>query len=166
LNFEFDIAVITLQVKGYTNIFAVGDAVDVDDAHMAYLACEHANVAAKAIQTLTTVPSGKLPLWKRNNGFRMSITTLGKKNAFFSIGKSTVFTYVPGALLASRAALVGCCCAVSRALVHTGNWTLLLPLPLPLLPLHTCMHALSSLLTLLLVYASCPTHVLCCSASV
>lgn len=87
-----------VQVKGFTNIFATGDAVDVDDDHVAYLAVEHGKIAAKAIATLTKKPDGKLPTWKRSNGLRMTITTLGKKNAMANIGSETVFTWVPGTL--------------------------------------------------------------------
>lgn len=90
----------SLQVKGYENIFAVGDAVDVDPDHVAYLACEHGKHAAKAIQLLTSgKPASKLPVWKPSNGFRVTITTLGKKNSLANIGDSTVSKMVPGSML-------------------------------------------------------------------
>lgn len=80
-------------------MFAIGDAVDVDDDHVAYLAVAHGEKAAAAIQTLTKDANGRLPVWKRSNGFRTSITTLGTKNSFASIGTETVFTLLPGVSL-------------------------------------------------------------------
>eukprot|EP00892_Ulva_mutabilis_P003248 jgi/Ulvmu1/1295/UM011_0019.1 len=86
----------SFQVKGYTNIFAVGDAVDVDDDHLAYQAMAHGVVAATAILKLAASPDAKLPVWKRNNGFRMSVLTLGNKNALMLIGEKKIFTCIPG----------------------------------------------------------------------
>lgn len=84
-----------LQVKGYSNIFAVGDAVDVDDDHLAYQALNHGKLVGKSIVKLMSNPDAKLPLWKRNGGFRLAALVLGPKNVLALIGAKTCFTYVP-----------------------------------------------------------------------
>ena len=88
-----------LQVKGYSNIFALGDAVAVDDDHLAYQAMNHALVAGKGILKLLVNPNAKLPVWKRNNGFRMCVLTLGSKNSLMLVGAKKCFTYVPGSMV-------------------------------------------------------------------
>lgn len=86
-------------MQGYPNIFAIGDAIDLDDFHLAYLAMQHAAQVAKTIQLLTTTPDAKLPEWKKDGGRKMSILVMGKRNSLVLLGESTVFTYVPGRML-------------------------------------------------------------------
>lgn len=88
-----------LQVKGYTNIFAIGDAIDVDEVHLAYLAIEHAAQVAKNIKNLAKKPDAKLPEWKANGGNKMTLLVMGKKNTLLLRGEKTVFTYIPGSML-------------------------------------------------------------------
>lgn len=91
-----------MQVKGYSNIFAVGDAVDVDDDHLAYQAINHGKAVGKAILKLAANPNAKLPKWKRNNGFRMAVLVLGPKNVLALVGAKTCITYVPGSMNTMR----------------------------------------------------------------
>lgn len=86
------------QVKGYSNIFAVGDAVNVDDDHLAYQALNHGKLVGKAIVKLLSNPDAKLPQWKRNGGFRLAVLVLGPKNVLALVGAQTCITYVPGSM--------------------------------------------------------------------
>lgn len=57
----------TLQVLGHSNIFAVGDATDVKETKLGYLASAQGQLVAKNIQALA---AGKpLTAWKPNGGF-------------------------------------------------------------------------------------------------
>lgn len=89
----------SVQVQGYPNIFAIGDAIDLDEFHLAYLAMQHAAQVAKTVKLLINTPDAKLPEWKEDGGRKMSILVMGKRNSLALLGESTVFTYVPGSIL-------------------------------------------------------------------
>ena len=86
-------------MKGFPNIFAIGDAVDLDKYHLAYLAIQHGEQVAKALKLLAKTPNAKLPEWKEDGGRLLSLLVMGKRNSVALIGDSTVFSYVPGSIL-------------------------------------------------------------------
>lgn len=59
-----------LQVPGRDNMFAVGDATNVKEAKLGYLAGEHGKLVARNI---TAAAAGKpLKAWKPNGGLEVS----------------------------------------------------------------------------------------------
>jgi NADH dehydrogenase FAD-containing subunit len=75
----------TLQVKGYSHIFAVGDCIWVDDTQLSYLGVQHAQDASKNIVALAN-GNTTLKAWKKNGGTKLNLLTLGKKNVCLLLG--------------------------------------------------------------------------------
>jgi hypothetical protein len=88
-----------VQVEGHPHIFAIGDAVAVDDSHLAYLATLHGAQVVKALALLAKKPGASLPKWKRNAGMQLVLLTLNAKNNLALVGKSSVWTTVPAGML-------------------------------------------------------------------
>lgn len=66
-----------LQVVGHSNMFAVGDATDVKETKVGYLAGEHGKLVAANIQAAR---AGKpLKAWKPNGGMPVMLVSLGRK---------------------------------------------------------------------------------------
>jgi NADH dehydrogenase FAD-containing subunit len=97
-----------MQVKGYPHIFAIGDAIDVDDEHLAFLACQHAQLAAKNILSRLKNEQARLGAWKRNGGAHMMVLTMGKKNTVILAGTSTTITCVPPLLWIKTKGVLKC----------------------------------------------------------
>jgi NADH dehydrogenase FAD-containing subunit len=88
-----------LQVKGYPNIFAIGDSIDLDSCHLAYLAMQHAAQVAKSVHLLARNPDARLPEWQPDGCMKTSIVVMGKRNSLILLGEKTVLRWVPGSIL-------------------------------------------------------------------
>ncbi|GAA0158607.1 hypothetical protein Leryth_014915 [Lithospermum erythrorhizon] len=82
----------TLLVKGYKNIFAVGDINDVKEMKQGYLAQMHSLVVAKSIKSLV---NGKEKLEAYKGGAQMAIVSLGRKDAVAQISGMTMSGWIP-----------------------------------------------------------------------
>ncbi|KAG9137285.1 hypothetical protein Leryth_014914 [Lithospermum erythrorhizon] len=82
-----------MRVKGYRNIFAVGDITDVKEMKQGYLAQMHSGVVAKSIKSLV---NGKEKLEAYKGGPQMAIVSLGRKEAVAQISSMTMSGCLPG----------------------------------------------------------------------
>lgn len=88
-----------VQVAGHPHIFAAGDCIDVDSAHLAYLAVQHAKLVARNLAAIVKdAGSARLASWKRDTGMQVHIVGLGKKNVVLLTGKGA-WTCVPASLM-------------------------------------------------------------------
>ncbi|XP_051119974.1 uncharacterized protein LOC127243829 [Andrographis paniculata] len=86
----------TLRVKGYSNIFAIGDITDIPELKQGYLAESHAQVAAKNLKALMRGETeSKLATYKRASA-AMALVSLGRREGLLHVMCITTLGRVPG----------------------------------------------------------------------
>mmetsp|Transcript_10828 Transcript_10828/g.23070 ORF Transcript_10828/g.23070 Transcript_10828/m.23070 type:complete len:383 (+) Transcript_10828:98-1246(+) len=88
-----------LRVKGHPKIFALGDANDVEEYKLAYLAYQHGDLTCRNILKLAVNPDASLTAWKPYGGFPMFYLTLGKKKGVMVCNQKTHIGWVPTAVI-------------------------------------------------------------------
>lgn len=84
-----------LRVKGYNNVFAVGDITDIPEIKQGYLAQKHALLVAKNLKLLIKgSPASKLATYCP--GFPLAIVSLGRKEAVAQLPFVTLTGRIPG----------------------------------------------------------------------
>lgn len=94
-----------LRVKGFDNIFAIGDITDILEIKQGYLAQRHALVAARNLKLL--ISGGRrcrMAVYKP--GSSLAIVSLGRREAVAQIYCITIIGYLPG-LIKSKDLFVG-----------------------------------------------------------
>ncbi|KAF7083606.1 hypothetical protein CFC21_087377 [Triticum aestivum] len=94
-----------LRVKGYNNIFAIGDITDIPEIKQGYLAQKHALLVAKNLKLLIKgSPPSKLATY--STGFPLAIVSLGRKEGLAQLPYLTLTGCIPG-MLKSKDLFVG-----------------------------------------------------------
>ncbi|KAK6163644.1 hypothetical protein DH2020_000508 [Rehmannia glutinosa] len=94
-----------LRVKGYKNIFAIGDITDVKEIKQGYLAQKHALIAAKNLKVLMSGgKENKMASYKPHSP--KVIVSLGRQDAVAQFPLTTLIGLVPG-LIKSKDLFVG-----------------------------------------------------------
>ncbi|XP_037445839.1 apoptosis-inducing factor homolog B-like [Triticum urartu] len=94
-----------LRVKGYNNIFAIGDITDIPEIKQGYLAQKHALLVAKNLKLLIKgAPPSKLATY--STGFPLAIVSLGRKEGLAQLPYLTLTGCIPG-MLKSKDLFVG-----------------------------------------------------------
>ncbi|KAL6511061.1 hypothetical protein OROGR_022185 [Orobanche gracilis] len=94
-----------MRVKGYKNVFAIGDITDVKEIKQGYLAQKHALIAAKNLKLLTTGrKETKMAIYKPHSP--KVIVSLGRQDAVAQFPLTTLIGLVPG-LIKSKDLYVG-----------------------------------------------------------
>ncbi|KAJ4978842.1 hypothetical protein NE237_009622 [Protea cynaroides] len=83
-----------LRVKGWNNIFAIGDITDVQEIKQGYIAHKHASVTARNLKLLIT--GGKSKLEKYKGGPSLALVSLGRKEGLLELPFATIIGCVPG----------------------------------------------------------------------
>ncbi|KAG8387439.1 hypothetical protein BUALT_Bualt02G0021500 [Buddleja alternifolia] len=84
-----------LRVKGYKNVFAIGDITDVKEIKQGYLAQKHALIAAKNLKLLMNGgKEDKMASYKTNS--TKVIVSLGRQDAVAQFPLTTLIGLVPG----------------------------------------------------------------------
>ncbi|KAL6567000.1 hypothetical protein OROMI_015404 [Orobanche minor] len=94
-----------MRVKGYKNVFAIGDITDVKEIKQGYLARKHALIAAKNLKLLTSGgKEKKMAIYKPHSP--KVIVSLGRQDAVAQFPLTTLIGLVPG-LIKSKDLYVG-----------------------------------------------------------
>lgn len=93
----------TLQVVGHPHIFALGDVTNIDEDKVAFLAKQHAGVAAANIAALAAATAAAKPpplrAWRPGMGApRVQLVSLGRRAAVVVIGRVVFGGWLGGKL--------------------------------------------------------------------
>uniref|UniRef100_A0A0D9VC98 FAD/NAD(P)-binding domain-containing protein n=1 Tax=Leersia perrieri TaxID=77586 RepID=A0A0D9VC98_9ORYZ len=84
-----------LRIKGYNNIFAIGDITDIPEIKQGYLAQKHALLVAKNLCVLIKgLPNSKLETY--STGYPLALVSLGRKEGLAQLPFITLSGFVPG----------------------------------------------------------------------
>lgn len=84
-----------LRVKGFNNIFAIGDITDIPEIKQGYLAQKHALLVAKNLKLLTKgLPNSKLATY--STGYPLALVSLGRKEGLAQFPLLTLSGCLPG----------------------------------------------------------------------
>ncbi|KAL7107917.1 hypothetical protein ACP275_06G083500 [Erythranthe tilingii] len=86
-----------LRVKGYSNIFAIGDITDIPEIKQGYLAQAHASLAAKNLKLLIKGESER-KMYSYKAGPAMAVVSLGRREGLAQIKCLTIVGRIPGIL--------------------------------------------------------------------
>ncbi|KAL6629835.1 hypothetical protein ACP70R_029600 [Stipagrostis hirtigluma subsp. patula] len=94
-----------LRVKGYSNIFAIGDITDIPEIKQGYLAQKHALLVAKNLKFLMKgSPESKLATY--SPGYPLALVSLGRKEGLAQLPYVTLSGCLPG-IIKSRDLFIG-----------------------------------------------------------
>lgn len=94
-----------LRVKGWKNVFAIGDITDIKETKQGYLAQKHAQIAAKNLKILMKgEKESKMVTYKSH--FIKIIVSLGRHDAVAQFSLTTIIGLIPG-LIKSKDLFVG-----------------------------------------------------------
>ncbi|XP_066327639.1 uncharacterized protein [Miscanthus floridulus] len=84
-----------LRVKGYNNIFAIGDITDIPEIKQAYIAHKHALLVGKNLKLLIKgLPNSKLATY--SPGYPLALVSLGRKEGLLQLPLLTLCGCLPG----------------------------------------------------------------------
>lgn len=84
-----------LRVKGYNNIFAIGDITDIPEVKQGYNAHKHALLVAKNLKLLIKgLPNSKLATY--STGYPLALVSLGRKEGLLQLPLLTLSGCLPG----------------------------------------------------------------------
>ncbi|KAJ4979327.1 hypothetical protein NE237_010107 [Protea cynaroides] len=84
-----------LRVKGWNNIFAIGDITDIQEIKQGYIATKHASVTARNLKLLMN--EGKeSKLEKYKTGLSGALVSLGRKEGLLELPFMTIIGCIPG----------------------------------------------------------------------